>query len=212
MKADWKELEDIADELAKGSTKQRLQPAGSKGRVAQTALVKPVTDWQSAGPDDWLPWLRSTRNGMTHRAPGQKLVAMTTSDRLARLFYRQPLWSELQSLVFGARPPKKVFFEAFIMSASEDILDGLCESMSKFIEAMTSAMVACWNDRKADPQMIIQDGKQWLVVEPTEPMSTFAGYGTPVTFVQDSVMKLHPLDARRWEAARAMDNRRQDWY
>jgi hypothetical protein len=213
VKADWGDLEEIADMLASGSTKQLLEPVGSKGRIAQIALVKPMADWPQVGPDEWLPWLRGTRNRMTHRAPGQKLLTMnTTSNRLARLFYREPLWSDLQSLVFGARPPRKSFFDAFIMSASEDVLDGLCESVSKFVEAVTKAMVACWDDRKADPAMIVQHGRQWRVIEPTGAMSSFPGYGAPVTVAIDSLMRMSPLDTRRWEAARTMDDRRQDWY
>jgi hypothetical protein len=212
-KVDWGSLEDIADDLAAGSTKQMLEPLGSSGRATQIALIAPIAGWQQAGPDDWLPWLRSTRNGMTHRAPGQKMVTLnTTSNRLTRLFYREPLWSDLQSIIFGARPPRTTFYDSFVMTASEDILDGLCESMSAFIEAITKVMVACWDDRKADPQMIIQHGRQWRVVEPTGAMSNFPGYGAPVTLASDAMMRMSALDTRRWQAARAMDDRRRDWY
>jgi hypothetical protein len=51
----------------------------------------------------------------------------------------------------SARPPKKPFYDAFIMSASEDALDGLCDSMAKLVEAVAKAMVVCWNARAADP-------------------------------------------------------------
>jgi hypothetical protein len=39
VKVDWGDVEEIADDVAKGSTKQRLQPLGSKGRAAQDALA-----------------------------------------------------------------------------------------------------------------------------------------------------------------------------
>jgi len=42
-------------------------------------------------------------------------------------------------------------------------------------------------------------------------MSNFPGYGAPVTVVSKNIA-LHPLDAKRWEAARVVDKRRQDWY
>jgi hypothetical protein len=209
VKLDWAEIEEIAEDLAKGSTKQRLQPLGSTGRAAQDALMAPVLNWPPFGPTDWLPWMRDTRNGMTHRTGAQKMAVATTDNELARLFYRQPRWSELQSLIFGARPPKSPFWDAFITSASQDVLDGLCKSVAKLIEAVTKAMMACWNARAADPQMIIQHGKQWPVVEPTEAMWNFPGYGNPVTPAEGAI-SLHPSGKRRWQAARVMDDRRND--
>lgn len=210
-KLDWHTLEKIESDLASGSTKQILQPLNSKGRTTQLALVQPMADWQQNGPIDWLPWLRSTRNNMTHRAQTGKLTVTTKDKRFARLFYREPLWSQVQSLVFGSRPPKKEFIDAYIMEASEDILDGLCRSVTNFVEALTKAMVTCWDGRISDPMMIIQHGKQWPVVEPTSALN-FTGYGNPITLTQGQMMGLNPLDARRWEAARVFDDRRQDWY
>jgi hypothetical protein len=211
VKADWGDIEEIAEDFARGSTKQRLQPLASRGRAAQDALVAPVQNWAPFGPTDWLPWMRDTRHGMTHRAGAKKMMVATTDNQLARLFYRQPRWSELQSLVFGAQPPKSPFWDAFIGSASQDVLDGLCESVAKLIEAVTKAMVVCWNARAAEPQMIIQHGKQWPIVEPTGPIWNFPGYGTPVT-PAGRELKLHPSEARRWQAARVLDDRRNDWY
>jgi hypothetical protein len=97
------------------------------------------------------------------------------------------------------------------MSASEDLLEGLCESVAKLVEAVARAMVVCWNARTADPQMIVQHGRQWRGVEPTEAMSNFPGYGAPVTLAGGTI-RLHPNDGRRWQSAGAMDDRRQDWY
>jgi hypothetical protein len=83
---DWRNIETIAEDLAKGSTKQRLQPPGSKGRAAQEALVAPVQNWPPFGPTDWLPWMRDTRNGMTHRAGGRKMMVPTTDNSLLGCF------------------------------------------------------------------------------------------------------------------------------
>ena len=211
-KIDWGDLEEIVDELRNRSTRQRYQQMGSTGRTAQEALIAPVSNWQQFGPTDWLPWKRDTRDGITHRAVGKKMMVMTTANRLARLLYRQPRWSELQSIIFGAQPPRKAFYDAFIMSASEDLLEGFCESVEELVEAVTKAMVVCWNARTADPQMIVQHSRQWPVVEPTEAMWSFPGYGTPIAVAAGSTVKMHPNDARRWRTARAMDDRRQDWY
>jgi hypothetical protein len=211
VKLDWGNLEEAAEELAKGSVRERYQPKGSPGRPVQEALVAPVLDWQPFGPVEWFPWMRDTRNGMTHRAGAKKMVLLTTDNKIARVFYRQPRWSELQSLVYGARPPKRPFFDAYVMAATEDILDGLCESTSKLIEAVTASMATCWATRQANPQMIVQHGRQWRMVEPTEPMSNFPGYGKPIV-PGTKEMRLSPPDARRWESARVLDDRRKDWY
>ena len=208
----WSTLQQIADSLNAGNpTNPVLQPVGTPGRATQEALVAPLLGWQQFGVTDWLPWMRDTRNAMTHRGTGTKLN-VTAGTRFTRLFYRQPKWSELQSLIFGGKPPKKPFFDSFIPSASEDILDGLCESTAKLVEKLVQSMATCWNARKANPAMIIQHGSQWPVVEPTQPVSEFPGYGgAPLAITGDKLM-LNPLDAQRWTAARIIDDRRADWY
>lgn len=211
VKLDWGNLEEAAVELHQGSARERYQLAGSKGRAAQQALVIPVRDWQQYGPTDWLTWLRQTRNGVTHRAVGTKWVVPTADKRFVRLLYREPLWSEVQTFVYGARPPKTSVWDAFIPAASEDILDGLVESTTQLVAAISQTMDTCWTARVGDPQMIVQHGRQWQDVEPPGGMSNFPGYGTPITVVSKN-MTMNPLDAQRWSAARVMDDRRADWY
>jgi hypothetical protein len=210
MKLDWGTVEEAAAELPDGSERERYQPKGTPGRTAQEALVAPAANWQPFGPDDWFPWMRDTRNGMTHRAGAKKMMLLTTEQKLARVFYRQPRWSELQSLVYGGRPPRKPFYGTYILSATEDVLDGLCDSTAKLVEAMTAAITTCWSARQANPQMIAQHGRQWRMVEPIEPMWNFPGYGniTP----DGRTMGLNPASARRWQVGRVMDDRRNDWY
>jgi hypothetical protein len=209
-KAYWSDLEAIANELDAGSIKTIFEPVGSKGRAVEEVLTIPVLGWQQFGPDEWLPWLRDARNGTTHRSPATKLN-VAAGDRFARPFYRQPRWSEIQALVFGSKPPNRPVFDTFILKASEDVLDGLCESTTKLVEAVTDAMVTCWSARKADPPMIVQHGKQWRTVEPQEQLSKFPGYGDDVVITTRQMM-MHPLEGDRWQAARVTDDRRRDWY
>jgi hypothetical protein len=137
--------------------------------------------------------------------PGQSL-------KLTAIFgYREPLWSEIQSFVYGARPPATSIWDAFIPSASEDILDGLVDSTTQLVAAIAQTMDTCWTVRMADPQMIVQHGRQWQEVEPPGAMSNFPGYGTPITIASKNVV-LNPLDAQRWQAARVLDDRRGEWY
>lgn len=216
IKLDWGSLERIAADYAKGtvpatpSLVEKYEAAGSPARIAQEALLATVLDWTPHGPVDWYPWMRDARNGMTHRAGAKRMIVFTKDKRLSRVFYRQPRWSELQSIIFGGRPPRNPFWDAFILSSTEQVLEGLCESVTAMIATSVSAMTTCWEARKADPTMIVQHGKQWRLVDPSDDMSDFPGYGTITPDSKD--IRLNTMDARRWEAARVMDDRRQDWY
>jgi hypothetical protein len=188
----------------------RFEPRGSPGRAAQEALVAPVLGWQSFGPTGWLSWMRDTRQGLTHRSPAAKFN-VAVGDHLTRLFYRQPRWSEIQALVFGSKPPNRPIFDTFVLSASTDVLDGLCDSTAQLVESLTNAMVTCWAARRAQPAMIAQPGRQWRRVDPDEHLSQFAGYGDTVT-LDSREIRLSPIDTKRWLAARIHNDRRRDWY
>jgi hypothetical protein len=224
----WSKLVKLAAKLKAESTNQPSQPQGTSrraaretlvasfepletaGRTAQEALLAPVLDWKQFGPTDWLTWMRAARNGLTHRSPASKFNA-AAGDRIARLFYRQPRWSEVQALVFGSKPPNRPIFDTFIPTASSDVLDGLCGSTAQLVESLTNAMMTCWAARKADPQMIVQQGRQWPKVDPDEPLSQFTGYGDSVS-MDSRQIRLSPVDTKRWLAARVHDDRRRDWY
>ena len=132
-------------------------------------------------------------------------------DHLARLFYRQPRWSEVQALVFGSKPPNRPVFDTFILTASTDVLDGLCDSTAQLVESLTDAMMACWEARKANPTMIVQQGRLWRKVDPQEPLSQFPGYGDAVSF-DSRWIGMSPVETKRMLAARISDDRRRDWY
>ncbi len=206
----WSTLDQYATMLQAGNQKSTvLQPVGTPGRAVQEALVDPVLNWEQFGEPDWLPWMKATRNAVTHRPPGMNMN-VTAGRRMTRLFYRQPKWSELQSIVFGTKPPKKLF-AAFISTGADDILDGLCDSSVKLVAALVDSMKTCWSARQVDPSIIVQHGGQWPAVEPTQPVFAFEGYGgtLPITGQE---MLFNPLDVQRWMAARAMDDRRAEWY
>jgi hypothetical protein len=63
---------------------------------------------------------------------------------------------------------------------------------------------------EAEGVRLVQHGRQWRMVEPTDPMWNFPGYGAIST--QMTNMRMNPADARRWKAGRVMDDRRNDWY
>ncbi len=222
----WSDLEKLAAPLSPASTTSQppgtsrqattqalmtpVEPLGTPGRAAQEALVAPVLGWQQFGPTDWLTWMRDARHGLTHRSPASKFTA-AAGDRMARLFYRQPRWSEVQALVFGSKPPNRPIFDTFILTAGTDVLDGLCDSTAQLVESLTDAMMTCWAARKANPMMIVQQGRQWRKVDPDEPLSQFPGYGDSVS-LDSRQIHLSPVDTKRWLAARVHDDRRRDWY
>jgi hypothetical protein len=221
--ADWGTIagtptrDGLVQDLAAPAPRSRVEPPGSPGQILQVELLDPVTRPHDFGPPGWLDWMRDTRNAMTHRSPATQIVAfkgnVNAGFQLLRLFYRQGRWSEVQSLVFGRPPHDQTFWGAFITRPGEDILEGLCESVSKFVVALTDAMTTCWAARTANPTLIVQHGSQWRSVQPTEPVSLFDGYGTDdVTSFLQQADTMAGRDATRWQAARVLDDRRAEWF
>jgi hypothetical protein len=211
----WTTLESLTQELASektkgGLAKGRVEPVGSAGRDAQTALVIPVVDSAKFGEHDWLPWMRHTRNAMTHRSPAKKLNVLA-DNQLVWPFYKQPKWSELQSLVFGIGVQGKRLLDAYILKTSVEVVEGLCVSTTKLVTALTETMTVCWDARRSNPAMIIQQGRQWPTVQPTKMMLNFPGYGKALDVKGDTIVT-NDADGLRWTATRLTDDRRQDWY
>lgn len=204
----------LAD-LSAPNDRSRVQPSGTPGRQLQTDLLQPVVAADSLGAPGWLEWMRDTRNAMTHRSPATKmnlvLGSVNTRLRLARVFYRQPRWSEVQSLAFGTgQGADPSLLDGYVLRSSEDVLDGLCDAMNALVVALVDAMTTCWGERRADPSVIRQPDCQWTNIVPTEPATAFQGWGEDISesFQGDSVVM---SDGRRWIAARVMDDRRSDW-
>lgn len=220
--ADWGTVvgtpkkDGLIQDLAAPTARQGVEPPDSPGRTVQVGLLDPVTRPNDFGPMGWLDWMRDTRNAMTHRSPATRLVAFTGNlnkgFHLVRMFYRQARWSELQSLIYGAPPNRQPFFAAFITRPSEDVLEGLCDSVTTFIAELTDAMMTCWAARKANPTLIVQHGSQWRNVVPTESLSPFNGYGEDISPLLQEADMLASRDGTRWKAARVHDDRRADWF
>ncbi|WP_155957152.1 hypothetical protein [Rhodococcus sp. UNC23MFCrub1.1] len=208
---DWTSLEKNSRQILSSSEKNMFEPVGSPGREVQEALLATVLDWEPFGPEDWLPWMRDTRNGMAHRAGGTSVTVSTSDRQFATLFHRHPKWSELQSLAFGGGQGRRSsMLDAYVMSSSPAVLNGLCDSVARFLEQLTNAMTTCWDERQAMPTLIVQHGRQWKAIEPADGGSKFPGYDT-VELMKRSNMLIHPSTSRRWQAGRVMDDRRADW-
>jgi hypothetical protein len=223
FRADWKSVTSLGDDLKDGSgarpkaatsliiTRERVQAPGSPGREVQLKLFETVFSAADHGATEWLEWTRETRNGMTHRPPIKELN-MITADGVVRLLFRHPKWTEVQALAFGDRPRDRSMTGTVLLKPSADVLDGLCSSMTSYASAIMNGVVECWNARKADPTLIIQNASQWQSPEPADPPSNFPGYGEDIQFVdQADTVVTHPSEARLWQAARVFDGRRHEW-
>ncbi|MFI7671715.1 hypothetical protein [Nocardia sp. NPDC049526] len=177
VKTDWTQIETLAADLSASSAKQCFAPLGSLGRQWQLDLIGPVLNPEKFGPEDWVVWMRETRNSMTHRAPSTQLRVLTEDGSLMRPFYRQPKWSELQTMVYPTHSEKRDLTSAFLFKCSQDVLDGLVCSLAAIVTELAQSMKACWARRKATPGEIIQHGSQWRSVQPTAIAERFPGYG-----------------------------------
>ncbi|GAA4474164.1 hypothetical protein GCM10023094_09250 [Rhodococcus olei] len=212
VKSDWSTLDSLKFELddAISPNRPRVEPAGSAARKLQSKLLAPLDDLDKYGPPDWLPWLRESRNALTHRAPGTNWTILASKRRLVRPLYQQPKWSDVQTHVYADNPGPN---GALIQEDSEVTLDGLCASVTHFVTDLTQAARECWTARQSDPSLIVQHGTQWADREPTNERLKFRGYGDGkiIKLSKGTDVRVNPSEARRLQAARLHDSGRQLW-
>lgn len=198
-----------------------IAPYGSRARELQTALLEPMSHVDQHGPDGWLVWLRDTRNALTHRPLGTTVTHVERDGTLVRPLYREPKFSEIQSVVAATRrtrgQPRKrpgaVMKASLLDRRSDDILDGLFGSLCEYAAAFACSMDQCWTARKADPAAIIQHGTQWPQIMPPLNGPAFDGdaYGDPIRFERDEHVVMHPATTKRFKAARTTDDLIAQW-
>lgn len=192
-----------------------ILPPDTPGGELQRRLIRSTEQSELHGPAGWLSWMRDTRNAMTHRAPAVKMNVMISNGDMIRVFYRHPKWSEVQSFIYsGSRRPgqqQTVMRDQFVLRASHDVLDGLCESMTSMVAAICDSLSATWNDRRANPAQLVQHAIQWPTHEPrTTASSKFEGYSDEPRVSVD-LLVANPSEGRRWSAARIHDHRWREW-
>ncbi|TWH52616.1 hypothetical protein L612_002000000270 [Rhodococcus rhodochrous J38] len=226
VQADWKSIEKLrraASELPPRLRRRLEEPkmlaAETDGGRLQRRLLD-AADPEPFGPQGWLSWMRETRNAMTHRPPAKKMMIMVDSGTFARVFYRHPRWSEVQSLVYAARgnddrsrAHRIDFRHQFLMEASTDVLDGLCDSTMSMVIHLVTAMTECWRQRRAHPQLVIQHAVQWPASAPEITNSAqFPGYGTALRTPALDTIAMNPEDSHRWQVARVSGDRWTEWH
>nr|AIU93478.1 hypothetical protein LRS1606.44 [Rhodococcus sp. NS1] len=226
VQADWTSIEKLRATASKPLHRPRgrleepkVLEADTDGGRLQRQLLD-AADPEPFGPQGWLSWMRETRNAMTHRPPAKKMMIMVDSGTFARVFYRHPRWSEVQSLVYAARGNSDRsrthhidFRHQFLMEASTDVLNGLCDSTTNMVVHLVTVMAECWRQRRAHPQLIIQHAAQWPASTPDVTESArFSGYGAPLRTPALDTITMNPEDSYRWQVARVSDDRWTEWH
>lgn len=162
-----------------------LEPQDSRGRAVQDGLYQLVLAESAYGPEDWLAWLMRSRNTCAHRPPKLKVRLMTSdakgrADGLLEAFDRQPGWDAIQAWAALADGDLS---DLYLTKDPCAVLEGLVESTTRYCEAIAKKMLDVWNQRRHDPELLVQPGEQWLRLM-TERELRFDGYGTEANVPQ----------------------------
>lgn len=196
-------LKADASFLSKEMKPRRLRGQTTRGEAAQRELLAVASQALEVGPTDWSRWLNGQRNTAAHRAPRMNFVVMKVlgkrSFRFREPFYRQPHWSETETLA-AARDDAAGMRELLVMEDPEDLLEGLIRSSAKVCADVAQEAHQLWMKRRTDPTLLIQPGSQWPVVFGLDHLE-FAGYGHTFSVDLGDRAHVHPSTARRLKAA-----------
>ncbi len=103
---------------------------------------------------------------------------------------------------------------ALLQEDSVVTLDGLCESVTRFVADLAKAMTECWDARRRAPAAIVQHGLLWPRLEPVTSRLQFRGYsgGGMIRLMKGSKLRLNDKDGVRFRAARILDADRNQWF
>lgn len=210
---DWGSVEKLAHRAIHGSTSQTLEQLGRQGRALQDALFAVVLAWEDYGPPDWLPWLRSTRNGRIHRAGRVHWLLLHGSKKrpegLLRPFPPNPDLTDVELLSRAPAGNRNALESLRIVRRAPDVVDGAIASMTAFCTALSTALEACWDARREDPSALCQRGAQWQDLERVTVLK-FPGYGPEPDLIGDR-MHVGEALAKRLRAAHVMGGDRGRW-
>ena len=191
IRADWGWVEELLDAPG-GKFKQQ----GSVGRGLQDQLLDSVRQGSFAGPQDWLKWLRSTRNALVHRGATTKFYLPKVDPRgraigWVKPFVTQPQSSEMNLWVeelaqakvasAGGRKVKAGALLGRIMSDPASVLEGLIGSTSDLLAILVSTLGDVRKRRIQDSSVLGVSLSSWDFPRDTKNDVRFEGYGSSLT-------------------------------
>ncbi|MEI5673203.1 MULTISPECIES: hypothetical protein [unclassified Nocardioides] len=210
--AGWSGVRDLAKKSKASSTTAKLDPLGTDGRELQDGLFATVLESPKFGPTDWMEWMFALRNADTHRANrlnwNMQVGDLAAEGAMLRPFPRQPDFTDLEALSDTTVDRREGIQQLVLLHRSTSILEGLLDSMVRYVAHIVDALERCWSARRSSPTALIQRGAQWQDLRGTR--LRFPGYGDPLATVGD-MLAVNPEMAMRLRAARVLDDRLEHW-
>jgi hypothetical protein len=148
-----------------------LADSDGASAIAQHELLRSVySAFVAAGPPDWFPWMRETRNRLIHRGGRSSMIIWNTDRTICRPQFRQPSLPESVDLR-AARD----LTDSLLDEDSLKTLEGLVSSLNAAVAASIEACRSLWLRRRARPELIAQPSIQWQSGKRSTKLS-FAGY------------------------------------
>ncbi|MGL4743947.1 MAG: hypothetical protein ACRCYX_15585 [Dermatophilaceae bacterium] len=210
LKVGWPDLDRFFDGKGKA-----FGASTDDGVQAQRDLVNLCREWAGYGPSDWLPWMLQARNASAHRAPTTSWNILTIDqhgrpDGFARPLYRRPAISEMHALADPNLRGPDPFRAITVYEHSYDTLDGLVESMAKYLKHIRERTQSLWCRRLEEPDLIIQPGTQWTLDAPEH--LGFNGYGSPFRPQVADQAIVDPALGKRIRAAKVLDHAHPEFW
>lgn len=199
QRASYRDVRPDAVGCPPARTMKAILPEGSVGGDLQRRTLRVFsTVLQQAGPPGWHEWLSGMRNTALHREARSEIVSTDHTKqegwRTSRLLPSDPDLSNLQAHRHGSRRLR----DLYLHEDTRTTLVELVRSTTAVASATLDLTARVWEDRRADPGLIVQPAKQWRTVNAAKPFQGFAP-GT-AHLGGSAVMHANSLDVHRLRA------------
>lgn len=146
------------DTYEKASVEESATTSDPDVTVALSELLDIPSRVEEHGPEDWLRWMRETRNSQTHRARAMSPTLTTSKGGLPhfvhQIFWKDPAKYYLQSLAARDNPQKKKsqnFSDLLIVRDPAVVLEGLHQSTCSLLSQVLNGCSDLWVRRRNAP-------------------------------------------------------------
>jgi hypothetical protein len=196
----------------KALSKATASAAGSNLQTEFAKFYKQLKE--SIGVGDWLEWADQYRNMFVHRGRRMTFSQIVRSDtvildaqghvvpraRIVLHLAKYPDRSEVEALIKGP--------ETTLSEDAEITLEGIFRSCRDLHEHTCEKLIAIWNERRNNPNLIQQPASQW---DTNIRSCQFSGYQPNTPFSRGDFIMSHPIFYRRFVAASIDDARVSLW-